>query len=474
MDKEDIREIDKIIFGVYSAEEIEKFSVCKLNSTKLCTNEKGNSNMNGTVYDPRMGPFDNGIKCATCSLSIVDCVGHFGSINFVEPIVHPLFYKHVISFLKCFCIKCYKILISEDQINLLGFNKLKGIRKFNNILEKLEKVDIFSHCGQSKPDVKFTINDSNISLVHKQGSSKISIVLQADEIKKIFDNISENDVKLLGLDPEFIQPKNLIITVFPVMPHISRPYVIADGNICDDDLTYQILEIIKVNNHLEEIKGLNNCETKRQKYIQSLKFRVSTYYNNSSSKATHSTNGRAMRGIKERLTGKNGLVRLNLLGKRCEQTGRTVIGGDPTLKMGQVGIPQEIASNLTVPVQVTNYNHEMIQDIVNKGKANFVLVDGGKTRIVLGNSFSNALFFRGTILNHGDIIYRKDENGVETEFVVENGREILKHGDRVKRNGVFLENLEYPEKRDFKINIGDVVERQLINGDILLVNRQPT
>ena len=115
-----------------------------------------------------------------------------------------------------------------------------------------------------------------------------------------------------------------------------------------------------------------------------------------------------MRGIKERITGKNGIVRLNLSGKRCEKTGRTVIGGDPTLKMEQVGVPAEIASNLTVPVQVTNYNIEILQEFVNKGKVNFVLVDGGKTRIVLGNSFSNALFFRGTILNHGDIIYRKD------------------------------------------------------------------
>ena len=134
MDKEDIREIDKITFGVYSAEEIEKMSVCKINSTKLCSSEKNIGNMNGTVYDPRMGPFDNGIACATCGLSIIDCVGHFGSINLVEPVVHPLYYKQVISFLKCFCTKCFKLLITEDQINLNSLNKFKGIKKFNNIL----------------------------------------------------------------------------------------------------------------------------------------------------------------------------------------------------------------------------------------------------------------------------------------------------------------------------------------------------
>jgi hypothetical protein len=59
-------------------------------------------------------------------------------------------------------------------------------------------------------------------------------------------------------------------------------------------------------------------DTKKQKHLQSLKFRIATFYNNSSGRAKHSTNGRAIKGIKERLTGKEGLLRSNLLGKRCE------------------------------------------------------------------------------------------------------------------------------------------------------------
>ena len=189
-----------------------------------------------------------------------------------------------------------------------------------------------------------------------------------------------------------------------------------------------------------------------------------------SGKAKHSTNGRSIKGLKERIGGKYGQIRSNLMGKRVEQSGRTVIGPDPTLKMGQLAVPPEMADNLTVPVQVTNFNQKMLTDIVNNGGANFVLKDNGNTRINL----QNALFFRGTILHHGDIIIRKDKNGNETENVVNNGKDMLKPGDKLKRNGEFINELKYPEKRVYHLNIGDIVERKLINGDIVLLNRQPT
>lgn len=465
----DIREINQITFGVYSADEIMKFAVCKIDNSKLCSSDK-NQSMYGTVYDPRMGVLENGAKCETCQSTVWDCVGHFGYIIMNEPIIHPLYYKQVVNFLKCFCKKCYKLLVTSDQIHLNNLNRLKGMKRFEKILEKVEKIDMCCHCSHPQPDIKYSASDNGISLVYKQKDGKISIALQVDEIKKIFDNIDTKDVELMGFNPDLLQPKNLIITVFPVIPPACRPYVMADGNTCDDDLTIQLVEIIKANNHLENIDGTPNCDTKRQKYIQSLKFRISTFYNNSSGKAKHSTNGRSIKGIKERLTGKDGLIRTNLMGKRVEQSGRTVIGPDPTLKMGQIAVPPEMANNLTVPVQVTNFNQKYLTDLVNNDGANFVLKDSGNTRINL----QNALFFRGTILNHGDVIIRKDENDNDTEIIVNNGKDMLKPGDRLKRSGEFIKDLKYPEKRVYHLNIGDIVERKLIDGDILLLNRQPT
>ena len=51
-----------------------------------------------------------------------------------------------------------------------------------------------------------------------------------------------------------------------------------------------------------------------------------------------------------------------------------------------------------------------------------------------------------------------------------NGKELLQKGDRLKRNGEWVTDIKYPEKRSYKINIGDICERQLQNNDILLLN----
>ena len=53
---------------------------------------------------------------------------------------------------------------------------------------------------------------------------------------------------------------------------------------------------------------------------------------------------------------------------------------------------------------------------------------------------------------------------------VRTGKEKLMVGDRVKRGNVFLEEIKYPEKKSYKLEMGDVVERKLQNGDIVLLN----
>ena len=89
--------------------------------------------------------------------------------------------------------------------------------------------------------------------------------ISSDEIKKIFDNVKDSDVELLGFDPKLMHPKNLVLSVIPVLPPISRPYVVNDNATCDDDLTLQYIEIIKANNHM---KDENLDETKKQKHTK--------------------------------------------------------------------------------------------------------------------------------------------------------------------------------------------------------------
>ena len=116
---------------------------------------------------------------------------------------------------------------------------------------------------------------------------------------------------------------------------------------------------------------------------------------------------------------------------------------------------------MTVPVKVANFNIKQLTELVNSGKANYVLKNGGKTRINL----EKALFKTGTRLMGGDIIIR---NGKEVP--VKTGREILQKGDLLKRDEKILDKIEYPSNREYKLEIGDIVERQLQDFDWVLLN----
>jgi DNA-directed RNA polymerase beta' subunit len=133
--------------------------------------------------------------------------------------------------------------------------------------------------------------------------------------------------------------------------------------------------------------------------------------------------------------------------------------------MGQVAVPPQMASNLTIPVQVNNFNYDFLSKLVNDGKVNFVLKDEGKTRINL----ENALFFKGTRLNHGDIIIRTNNKGDKEEILVTDGKLLLQDGDQIKRNGQLLEDIKYPCKRFYELEIGDICERQLMDGGNVLL-----
>ena len=96
-----------------------------------------------------------------------------------------------------------------------------------------------------------------------------------------------------------------------------------------------------------------------------LQYHCATLINNELpqiAQATHRS-GRPLKAIVQRLKGKEGRIRNNLMGKRVEQAARTVIGPDPTLKFGQIGIPIEVAQTLTVAEHINAYNIQKMQEL---------------------------------------------------------------------------------------------------------------
>ena len=448
-----IKQISALHFGIMSPDEVEKNSVVEVNSPKISTNI-----LDHTVYDPRMGSMEMNVICPTCGNDSKQCPGHFGHIKLSVPVVHPLHYKFVLSLLKIFCCKCSRFLLTEDFINIHGLKKYTQNIRFQKIVKIVEKSNTCLHCLYTQPKIAFSPIETCFMMTHKENKDE-KIILHADEISKRFDNIFDNEVVLLGFDPKKIHPRNLVIWNLPVLPPVDRPYVIADGMTCDDDLTIQLCEIVKINTHLS---NPNTPHNKRQKYFQSLKFRIKCLFDNSQNKAKH-TNGRPFKGIKKRISGKEGQVRGNLMGKRVEQAARSVIGPDPTLRFGELGVPEAVAKILTVTENINRYNIETMQTLLNNDKCNVVL--RGKSRINL----KYAMVKNGTKLEIGDVIKRitgEEITLVQTIFD-------LQKDDIIHRDGLLIDT-QLPGRKSFILQIGDKIERQLKNGDMVLLNRQPT
>jgi DNA-directed RNA polymerase beta' subunit len=450
------KDISSVQFGILSPEEIIERSVCKVDNSKFTGPN--------SVYDLRMGSMEQDQKCVSCGSVPKICPGHSAYIELNHHVLHPMYLRQITNFLKCLCVKCHRLVLSEEHLKLDGVLRYQTESRFEKIVEKLEKIDSCYYCQSPKPKIAFQQKTSDISMKFKDKK----IVLKEIEIKNIFDHMIDDDVRLLGFNPTFMHPKNLVLSVIPVIPPRARPYVMAADVTCDDDITTQYVEIVKANRNLIDE---NTNDSKRDKIIQTLNFRIKTLMNNSQGKARH-TNGRPLKGIKERLSGKDGLIRSNLMGKRRNQSGRSVISADPSARTDELVVPEKIARNLTMPEIVTMYNREVIQKLVDDGKANFVIRDEGKTKINL----NYAMYKKGTQLLWGDKVMRDGRELVpfSSEYKQIRPNFELKEGDTILRNGEIISAIDFPKKRPFRVEIGDTVERHLKNGDIVLFNRQPT
>jgi len=456
-----LHEIDSITFGISSSSEIIRDSVCEINNTK----KKGYN----TIYDPRMGSSLENPICETCNEKM-DCPGHFGHIKLNEYILHPLYMKHIYSILLCVCFRCSRFILSDEQLSLFDIKRYSSRQRLGVILEIVKKYTKCCHkdCEYNKSPLKFSVTDSQITLGNVSDDES-SVVLDANDIFKIFDNISDDTSMTIGLDPKLAHPRNFVFRYLPILPPVNRPYVKLNGTVWDDDITVQYMDIIKINNQIHTLKSENEIDKnqiKLSKLISSLNFRILTTFNNSQNKAKHTTNGRPIKGIKERLTGKEGQIRNNMMGKRSNQTGRTVIGPDPTLKSGEIAIPYEMAGILTLPVIVNDINILQVQKLVDDGKVDSLVKKDGKTVINIKR------YRQGTRLKINDIIIRAND---EIKITDQNKLSdfTLLEDDVLKRHDKIVPYI-HSSNRSYKVENGMKVNRYLQDGDIVLLNRQPT
>ncbi|MGB9003122.1 MAG: DNA-directed RNA polymerase subunit A', partial [Nitrosotalea sp.] len=245
-------------------------------------------------------------------------------------------------------------------------------------------------------------------------------------IRERFSHMIDDDLKLLGYDPTTARPEWFVLQVLPVPPVTVRPSIILETGIrSEDDLTHKLVDIIRVNQRLKESKEAGTPPLIVQDLVDLLQYHVTTYFDNEVSgiPQAHHRSGRPLKTLTQRLKGKEGRFRGSLSGKRVDFSSRTVISPDPNLAISEVGVPESVATKLTIPEVVTEWNIERLKKLVINGPTKYP---------------------------GANYIVRPDGVKIRLDFVED--RETIANN----------------------IEIGYLVERHLSDGDIVMFNRQPS
>ena len=449
----EVKRIKEIKFGLLSSNDIRRMSVITDNTNGIVIPET-RENLNpkkGGLSDLRLGTTDPQFKCQTCGLNTIKCHGHFGHITLAKPVFHISYMQYIVNILNCVCIRCSKLLLdrnpkTEKELQYIIKTSTTPKQQFTrvkNLLKNTKYCNKENHgCGAPRPKlrredkpridiiaeyqmVKNADDDSDES----HGDKVIKKILTPEYIYSVLKNISDEDYKILGFNPEISRLEDMIIQILPVSPIAIRPSVInrADNTVSDDDITHKFADIIKTNlrynKHLETFSPANPESDLDKSLNWVLQYHVATLIDNEiiGTPTAIQRNGKPIKSITSRLRHKEGRIRGYLMGKRVNFSARTVITPDPNIGIEELGVPSRIASTLTIPVIVTEKNIKELTAVVKRGRTY-----PGANFIVLTN-----------------------------------------------RNNIKID-LRYGKAVSLNLSIGDIVERHMIDGDVILFNRQPS
>ncbi|NIO20432.1 MAG: DNA-directed RNA polymerase subunit A' [Candidatus Aenigmarchaeota archaeon] len=353
--------ISSMEFGILSPSLIKSLATVRIVTSDLY--DADGYPVDGGVMDPRMGVVDPGLRCRTCGGTIGDCPGHFGYLELARPVVHVLYTKYIYQLLKATCSKCGRLL-NRDPKSLDHVSK-----------SPLKKCP---HCGRQGKKLSFVK-----PYTYYHGKDELS----PSQIREWFERMPNGELKKIGFNGG--RPEWLILTLFPIPPVTMRPSITLEtGERSEDDLTHKLVDIVRINQSLKENIDIGAPEFILNDLWELSQYHVATYFDNELTgipQARHRS-GRPLKGIVQRLKAKEGRIRGNLLGKRVDFSSRTVISPDPTLSINEVGVPEQVAAELTIPEIITPLNVKNIKELISEGDVNYITrPDGRKIKVTEEN-----------------------------------------------------------------------------------------
>ncbi|WP_251331274.1 DNA-directed RNA polymerase subunit A' [Haloplanus pelagicus] len=436
------KEIGGIQFGLMDPETYRDMSATKVITADTYDDDGYPIDMG--LMDPRLGVIDPGLECRTCGQHSGSCNGHFGHIELAAPVIHVGFTKLIRRLLRSTCRECGRLALTEEereeyQEKLVRAEELGDDP--NDVLKaavrQARKQSYCPHpdCGgvmhdikHEKPTTYYEVQDvlagdyseriaeamqpdpddeddegtSPRDLAEAVGvdldrindimagefrpksdtRKKLEKVLDVDlteedmnklmpsDIRDWFEDIPDEDIEVMGIDPERSRPEWMILTVLPVPPVTARPSITLDnGQRSEDDLTHKLVDIIRINQRFMENREAGAPQLIIEDLWELLQYHVTTFIDNeiSGTPPARHRSGRPLKTLSQRLKGKEGRFRGSLSGKRVNFSARTVISPDPTLSLNEVGVPERVASEMTQTLNVTERNVEEARQYVANG-----------------------------------------------------------------------------------------------------------
>lgn len=381
-----------ITLGWYTPREIQRLSVCEI-TTPVSFDAFGHPVPDG-LYDPRMGPLERTTGCATCGASELRCPGHFGHIRLSRPVLSPLLFESLYGLLRASCSSCHNLKITDGE----------RLSMYRRICKEKADASEDGESGDAEKDPKGEPDDkaSRLDSVAEHVDAATAFLRHTGAKTKCPRCGARSERLRRGGHLRILHTTEAdvrYITPGEIYDHITSLYI-HEGAFLDalfrgsgpDPFFIDVLAVIpnrlrparrtagrifehSTNTQLARIMQFSAAAEADAKFWPDLQAYVLFYFDGASKQG--SPNAVGLRQVLEK---KEGLFRRNIMGKRVNYAARTVISPDAALHTREIGIPLVFASTLTIPERVTSFNADRLSSMVINGGtypgASFVEADG--------------------------------------------------------------------------------------------------
>ena len=368
-----------------------------------------------------------GIVCDRCGVEVTEKKvrrERMGHIKLVVPVVHIWYFKSLpnkIGYLLGVSSKKLETIVYYERFVVIqsGIRADKG-QNVGDLLTEEEYLDILDTLPK---DNQYLPDDDPNKFIAKMGAEAVHDMLQRIDLDQLsFDlrNAAATEtsqqrkadaLKRLSVVEAFRdantritnRPEWMVMQYIPVIPPELRPLVPLDGGrFASSDLNDLYRRVIIRNNRLKRLLEIKAPEVILRNEKRMLQEAIDSLFDNSrKSNAVKAEGGRALKSLSDVLKGKQGRFRQNLLGKRVDYSGRSVIVVGPELKLHECGLPKDMAAELFKPFIIRKL---IERGIVKTVKSARKLVD--KKEAIVWDILENILKVHPIMLNSAPTLHR--------------------------------------------------------------------